>query len=287
LRRAALSAFLGFCVLSAASLASAAGGGKHCLWRVTNAKAPFYLLGSIHALRASDYPLASVINDAIDQSHRFLFEVNPKDEYKFGQLVKSAATYPVGVQIKHRVRPETWAYLKKISTGGGYEWTHLKPWAIAIYVLQHPGYQKISSAYGIETYIEKRTKKRPHEYSALATVSEHVNVLADMTDIEGEVMLLPSLVYADEGPKQFAADVAAWKAGDTGRLYAMELPRIKEAPTIYWRLLSRRNKAWIPNIEAAIKTQKPTMVVAGALHFSGPDNVISLLRARGYKIEQL
>src|SRR5947199_6769482 len=26
------------------------GGGKHCLWRVTNAKAQFYLLGTMHSL---------------------------------------------------------------------------------------------------------------------------------------------------------------------------------------------------------------------------------------------
>ena len=27
--------------------------GKHCLWRITNAPAPFYLLGSVHALQRS------------------------------------------------------------------------------------------------------------------------------------------------------------------------------------------------------------------------------------------
>ena len=42
-------------------------GSKHCLWRITNAKAPFYLLGSIHILRAQDYPLSPVIDQAIQQ----------------------------------------------------------------------------------------------------------------------------------------------------------------------------------------------------------------------------
>src|SRR5436190_5447219 len=30
---------------------------KCCVWRVTNATAPFYLVGSIHALGKKDYPL--------------------------------------------------------------------------------------------------------------------------------------------------------------------------------------------------------------------------------------
>jgi len=62
---------------------------------------------------------------------------------------------------------------------------------------------------------------------------------------------------------------------------------MKEAPTVWWRLLDRRNAKWAPRIEAAIKSGKPTLVVAGALHFSGPQSVIALLQKRGYKVEQL
>ena len=94
-----------------------------------------------------------------------------------------------------------------------------------------------------------------------------------MEEIEGEVFLLQALVYADEGPKNFVSDVAAWKGGDTLHLYATDAARIKEAPTVWWRLLDRRNARWIPKIEAAIKSKQPTMVVAGCLHFSGPRSV--------------
>src|SRR5207249_2125212 len=40
-------------------------------------------------------------------------------------------------------------------------------------------------------------------------------------------------------------------------------------------------------IEAELKSGKPTAIVAGALHFSGPNSVVALLEKRGYKIEQL
>jgi uncharacterized protein len=67
----------------------------------------------------------------------------------------------------------------------------------------------------------------------------------------------------------------------------MHVRRMKEAPTVWWRLLDRRNAKWIPKLEAVIKSGTPTLVVAGALHFSGPHSVIALLQKRGYKIEQL
>jgi len=86
---------------------------------------------------------------------------------------------------------------------------------------------------------------------------------------------------------QFRQDVAAWKAGDTARLYAIHTGEMKEAPTVWWRLLDRRNARWVPRIETAIRSGRPTLIVAGALHFAGPRGVIGLLEKRGYKIEQL
>jgi uncharacterized protein YbaP (TraB family) len=71
--------------LAASDLAAAeiASNGKHCLWRVTNARAPFYLLGSVHALQRSDYETAPIIEQAIRQSQKILFEIDPKESEIF------------------------------------------------------------------------------------------------------------------------------------------------------------------------------------------------------------
>jgi uncharacterized protein len=121
----------------------------------------------------------------------------------------------------------------------------------------------------------------------LETPDEHVRVLSDMFDAEGEVLLLQSLIYGGQAPQQFKQDLAAWKAGQPDRLYANHMQEMKTGPTVWWRLLDRRNEHWVPRIEAAIKSGKPTMIVAGALHFSGPRSVIALMQKRGYKFEQL
>jgi hypothetical protein len=42
---------------------------------------------------------------------------------------------------------------------------------------------------------------------------------------------------------------------------------MKEAPTVWWRLLDRRNARWIPRIETAIRSGRATLIVAGALAF--------------------
>ena len=53
---------------------------KCCVWRVTNAKAPFYLVGSVHALGRDDYPLPSPYELASKDAKRLLFEFNPNRE---------------------------------------------------------------------------------------------------------------------------------------------------------------------------------------------------------------
>ncbi len=105
------------CVL--ASIAPAAqDSGKHFLWRITNAPAPFYLLGSVHALRPQDYHKTPAIEEAITQSQQFFFEIDPKQDETFGKKLVEAAKYPHGVQIKGKINPKTYEYLRKITVSG-------------------------------------------------------------------------------------------------------------------------------------------------------------------------
>ncbi len=102
---------LAVCRLAAAEVAS---NGKHCLWRVTNARAPFYLLGSVHALQPSDYFRTPVIEEAIKQSQQIWFEVDPKDE-SFGEKLRDAAKLPKGQLVQSKIHPKTYEYLRKIT----------------------------------------------------------------------------------------------------------------------------------------------------------------------------
>jgi len=275
-----------FVFVSGLAAAEVAASAKHCLWRVTNARAPFYLLGSVHSLQRSDYDKALAVEEAVKQSQLILFEVDPKEDQTFAKKLGEAARLPRGEQIRGKISPKTYNYLRKITINGMAEWQHLYPWAIAM-LLDYPTLRGVSSIYGVDNHVAQMARRYSKRTGGVETVDEHVHVFSDMHMIEGEVYLLQALIHAAEASQQFRLDVAAWKSGDTNRLYAMHVRRMKEAPTIWWRLLDQRNAKWIPRLEAAIKSGTPTLVVAGALHFSGPRSVIALLQKRGYKIEQL
>ena len=273
---------------SACALFAASGSpnGRHCLWRITNVPAPFYLLGSVHALQASDYFRTPVIDEAIKQSQQILFEFDPKDEATLAQKLREAAKLPNGQLVTSKIHPKTYEYLRKITLSGMNDWHHLRPWAIAM-ILRNPTLGNADYRWGVDSYLAQRARYYGKPTGGLETVDEHVRVFSDMFDAEGEVVLLQALIHAKEEAPQFRRDIEAWKAGDTTRLYTMHTGEINEAPTVWWRLLDRRNARWIPRIETAIKSGRPTLIVAGALHFAGTRSVIGLLQKHGYKIEQL
>ncbi len=280
-------AAIGCIVLAISGLARAevASNGKHCLWRVTNAPAPFYLLGSVHALQSSDYVRTAVIEEAIKQSQQIWFEIDPKEE-SFEAKLKEAAKLRRGELVTTKIHPKTYDYLRKITLSGMNDWHHLRPWAIAM-ILRNPKLGNPDYRWGVDSYIAQRARFYGKLTGGLETVDEHIHVFSDMFDAEGEVVLLQAIIHAKDQATWFRQDVQAWKAGDTARLYTTHAGEIKEAPTVWWRLLDRRNARWIPKIEMAIRSGRSTLIVAGALHFAGPRGLIALLQKRGYKIEQL
>src|ERR1041384_2549916 len=86
---------------------------KVCVWRVTNAKAPFYLVGSIHALSKEDYPLPAPYEIALGQSKRFLFEFDPARHVEFEKKFEAAGKYPPGQDIRSKIDPQLLAWLRQ------------------------------------------------------------------------------------------------------------------------------------------------------------------------------
>jgi uncharacterized protein YbaP (TraB family) len=274
---------------------------KCCVWRVTNAKAPFYLVGSIHALSKKDYPLPKPYDIALKDSTRFIFEFDPSQHAEFQEKFEAAAKYPPGQDLRSKIRPELLAWLRKnlftvipeARSGNGERLVSFdsqlryKPWWIAQHLAAPASYSKTSASHGLDNYFVDHAMNLGKEIRGLESVNEHVAVMGGLSDRDGEFMLQDALTQPDNGDKESGRMYKAWRKGDTNALWAGDGSLRSKAPRIAARFVDDRNVKWIPRIEAELKTGKPTAIVAGALHFSGPRSVIALLQKRGYVIEQL
>src|SRR6266571_4396282 len=274
---------------------------KCCVWRVTNATAPFYLVGSIHALGKKDYPLPKPYEIVLKDSNRFVIEFDPTRHTEFEKKFEAAAKYPRGQDIRSKVSPELLAWLCKnmftmVPNGRAGSRDRLvsfdsqlryKPWWIAQHLAAPASYSKTSTSHGLDNYFVDHAMKLGKEIGGLEAVNEHVAVMGGLSDRDGEFMLQDALTQPDNGDKESGRMYKAWRKGDTNALWAGDTPLRSKAPRIAARFVDDRNVKWIPRIEAELKTGRPTAIVAGALHFSGPSSVIALLQKHGYVIEQL
>lgn len=277
---------------------------KCCIWRVTNAKAPFYLAGSIHSLSKSDYPLPSPYELALNDSQRLVFEYDPNKDDEFQKKFAAAGKYSDGQDIRNRISPRTLAWLREntqfitwnyneknkryhASVNSFDRALQYRPWWIAENFFDIRSFSDASDTDGVDSYLEARARKAGKELGGLETVDEHVAVLGKLSDRDGEILLLDTLVYMDTADNEFHRMRSAWHRGDVDKLWTLDSRLRREAPWIASRLIDTRNIMWIPRIEREIQSGKPTTIVVGALHFGGPNSVITLLQRRGYTIEQL
>jgi uncharacterized protein YbaP (TraB family) len=271
------------------------------VWRATNTSVPCYLVGTMHALSAHDYPLPTAYDQALRDSKRLVFEMKPEPTNDFFTKFVHAATYPNGDFLERHVHPKTWEIIRanftKISMVGrpfrvgGYFVQHgveqLRPWAIASIFYGIPGYSDIHSRFGVDNYFAFEGKRHHKELAGLETDNEHIAVLGGLDDAESELMLLDVIVNRDRENAWDEEERVAWKRGDIAGVREKMARWGNLNPGAYMRLLDERNIRWIPKIKAEFNSGKPTSIVVGAGHMLGPNGLIALLRKNGYQFEQL
>ena len=241
----------------------------------------------MHALHEFDYSALAEFDKAINESTNFIFERDPtaNDQTLLWRKLLPQTSYPRGVTIQQRVNLTTFALLKRISHIPLSAYETQKPWAIAVFNLKAQGMETVSSRLSVDHYVYERARHRG-EMGGLETIDEFARSLYEMNDRESESYLLQAIEYGQRSPELLNETIGAWKSGSTERIYQLYSPR-RNGPDGYWHWIEKRSSLWVPRIEAAMKSGKPTMIIAGALHLSGPRGVIAQLQKRGYKLEQL
>ena len=87
--------------------------------------------------------------------------------------------------------------------------------------------------------------------------------------------------------KELAKIVTAWKSGSLDGLDETLNKSYREFPDIYERLVSRRNRNWVGQIDAFLESGKTHVVIVGVGHMPGREGLVELLSKKGYRVEQM
>lgn len=263
-------------------------------WRVTGRDGgEITLLGSMHVLRESDYPLPPSLDALVARADLVVMEIDLDDVDATAQqrLILDKAMLPPGTVLEDVVDDEVYRRLEQHMVAIGVDLARLErfePWFLAITVLDL-GMRKIGfqPERGIEQYVLGQAQVAGKEILGLETVEFQLGLFDALPAEQQQAMLEQTLAELDEGIAVLDEMVAAWRDGEMERLSAELLDEFAEFPGLYETLVTKRNNAWVPPLERMLADGQRHLVVVGALHLVGPDNVVELLRERGHDVERL
>jgi hypothetical protein len=262
-------------------------------WRMTGASGEVTLLGSMHVLRPSDYPLPAAVDGLIERAELIVMEIDLDDVDAAAQqrVILQTAMLPQGTVIADVVDERVYRLLEQNATELGIELRLLErfePWFLAVTLLDQGlrqwGFQ---AERGVEQYVVGRAKSAGKEIVGLETLEFQIGIFDSLSPQSQQAMLEQTLAEIDEAETALRELVAAWRDGELESLSAELLDDFAEFPGLHEALVAQRNRSWVPPLERMLADGRRHLVVVGALHLVGPDSVIELLRARGHDVERL
>ncbi len=272
---------------SALALPGRADSGTHCLWELHGKHNTVYLLGSIHVLRPSDYPLAPAVLEAYANSKSVVMEINlaEMDSQDVQSEMLSSAMLPEGKSLPDILGSRRYARAQSLAHDVGVElstFDQFAPWfaaeAISQLQLMQLGFQPES---GVEMYFADRARTDGKSLSGLETAHDQIALFQGLSMDAQADYLVTSLEQAHELPKEVDDMVHAWQRGDVAWFATEMASEFGKDPALYQSVLAARNRKWVPEIEALLNDDKNYLVIVGTGHLVGRDSVIDLLKRDG------
>jgi uncharacterized protein YbaP (TraB family) len=258
-----------------------------CVWKITSPSGGMLFLGgSAHALRSADYPLPAPYIRAFDASSRLVFETDLASNESASKGLVKAGRYPKGDSLKNHVDPRTYSYVRRffaLQNIPEQKFNSYRPWLIDM-ILEAPPTE--NSQLGVEQFLKQRALTNHKPITGLESAQEHMAPFVGLNDREGEALLLIHFINLGRTNSGGGKLLDSWRRGDVEALARSMRDAYQDFPAFADRIITARNRRWIPKIEGFIKSGQIYFVIAGAGHMGGSEGVVALLRGRGYTVEQ-
>lgn len=282
MRRALLGVLIGGWISLSAHAAPAP-----FLWEVRSGDRTHYLLGSVHLLPESAHPLPAALDAAYRAADTVIFE-SDLAALEAPELQRSLLLAARSRGLRNELPAPLYARLGVRAAQLGMTATVCDPytaWFCAM-TLELAAFreQGFEAARGIDQHFFERALADDKNLVWLETPAAHLQVFTRMGEALGAEYLRATLDDEQNPEEQPAALFAAWQRGDDRFVEKLVTRMRQESPQLYTLLLADRNRAWLPQLEAALKDAEPQLIIVGAAHLYGPDGLLSALRARGFAI---
>lgn len=259
------------------------------LWEVRKGATTHYLLGSVHLLPEAAHPLPAAIEAAYRRAGALVFESDlaALESAPVQQALLVAAR---GRGLRKEVPAALYDDVRASASRRGLAADVCDPytaWFCAMLLeLAAFGQQGFGAEQGIDQtfFVRARTDGKPIRW--FETPSAHIGLFTQMGEALGADYLRSTLDDEQHADQQPQALFAAWQRDDGAFIEGLVQETREQVPALYETLLARRNRAWLPMLEAELRGREPRLIVVGAAHLYGDDGLLAALRARGYELRK-
>lgn len=261
------------------------------LWRVSKGDAELYIGGTIHLLSPADYPLPEAFDRVYRDTDRLVLEVDLTDlsQPALQMVMMQRLQYVDGKTLRDELSIGTYAELEQYCLQAGVPielLQNLKPPLVAISLMMLELQRLGLAEAGVDDFFSGKAMADGKAVDALESLETQLSALEKMGKGQEDELILSTLRDIQQLPVLLDRLKTAWHAGDLDALEALGIePMRRDYPRIYRDLLVDRNNAWVPKIEAMLKTPERELVLVGVLHLAGREGVLMQLKERGFLIE--
>ena len=263
--------------------------GGPALWQVQCGAFNGWLFGTIHVLPKGVAWETPAIKDAMGASDRLILEAaDLQDEQKTLALFEKMGRSPGLPALEKRVPDDEQAALGKAMADGGTSSQLLsgyESWAAAM-LLSAASQQDlgVSQSDGVEPVLIATYKKAGKPIGGLETVERQFAAFDTLPDSAQSALLVQTIHEAKGMKALYDRILTAWAKGDMEAIAKEDQNGEQPDPMVEEAVLVQRNRDWVKAIEPM---QGRPFIAVGAGHLTGRENLIELLKAKGFTITRV
>lgn len=293
-----MKAFVRFVALGFLALTAACGkapvpqtpeGKGPALWTVSRGDLNGWLFGTIHVLPKGVAWQTPTIRKAMEQADALVLEAaDLQDERKTLALFETMGRSPGLPPLEQRVPKAERTALAKIASDGGTSTQALsgyESWAAAM-LLSAASQQAlhVSQAEGVEPVLIAAFKGTGKPIAGLETVERQFGAFDTLPESAQAKLLVQTVHEAKDMKALYDRILTAWVKGDMAAIAREDQIGEQPDPVVEEAILTARNRDWVKAVEAL---RGRPFIAVGAGHLTGKDNLIAMLKARGFTVTRV
>lgn len=246
-----------------------------------------WMLGTIHALPAGTEWRTAAIMDAAAAADVLIVEVAGLDDPKaMARIFRQLATTPGLPPLSERVAPEHHARLDELAAEAGLsprQQRQTKSWAAGLILARVTA--EGDPANGVDRAMLRSFAGRP--VRELEGAQAQLGIFDALPEVDQRALLTAVIRTSDTASSEAARLRDAWLVGDARALEAATRTGLLAEPALRLALYTQRNQRWLGQLDAALQGPNRPLIAVGAAHLVGPEGLVALLEARGWRLNRV